>query len=96
MALAASDSDSMGERSDERRKDVERRAAVDVALTLAEDAARSRDYDHALAYLDAVEDLIGGTLGPRLAVKRAIWTDALAARGGTRAPDPAFDEVPLA
>jgi hypothetical protein len=86
----------MEERRPDRRRDHERRAAVDVALALAEDSARDRDYDHALAYLDAVEDLIGGTLGPRLSLKQAIWTDALAARGGTRMPAPSFDEVPLA
>ena len=81
---------------DDRREDLERRAAVDVALALAEDAARARDYDHALVYLDAVEGLIGGKLGDRIALKRVIWTDALAARGATRAPIPVFDEVPLA
>jgi hypothetical protein len=85
----------MGEIED-RREDLERQAAVDVALAMAEDSARAREYDHALTYLDAVEDLIGGALSPRLAIKREIWTDALAARGGTRTPVPALEQIPLA
>jgi hypothetical protein len=77
-------------------EDRELRAAVDVALVLADDAARRRDYDHALAYLDAAEDLTGHDAEPTLAVKRAIWNDALAAKGGRRFPLPALDDVPPA
>ena len=74
-------------------EDSELRAAVDVALVLADDAARRREYDHALAYLDAADDLTGPEPEPSLAVKRAIWSDALAAKGGRRIPLPALDDT---
>ena len=75
--------------------DLERRAAVDVALVLAEDAARGREYGHALAYLDAADDLTGGSLGPRLAIRRTVLNDALLSSGGPRMAA-VVEEVPLA
>jgi hypothetical protein len=80
----------------DERIDSELRAAVDVAMVLAEDAARGREYEHALTYLDAVEELTGGAPEPSFAIKRAIWTDALAATGGRRDAIPALHDVPLA
>jgi hypothetical protein len=63
----------------ERRKDLPRRAMVDVALTLAELDANWGDYDYALEYLDAANNLTGGSLAPRWAARRRRWL--YAARG---------------
>ena len=63
----------------ERRKDYERRAMVDVALTLAELDANWGDYEYALEYLDAANELTGGSLTPRWAARRRRWL--YAARG---------------
>ena len=63
----------------ERRKDYERRAMVDVALTLAELDAGWGDYGYALEYLDAANELSGGSIAPRWAARRRRWLDA--ARG---------------
>ena len=63
----------------ERRKDLGRRAMVDLALTLAELDANWGEYDYALEYLDAANDLSGGSLAPRWAVRRRRWL--YAARG---------------
>ena len=52
---------------------------VDVALTLAELDANWGDYDHALKYLDAAEELTSGSIAPRWAKRRRRWNDA--ARG---------------
>jgi hypothetical protein len=63
----------------ERRKDLERRAMVDVALTLAELDASWGDYDYALEYLDAANELTRGALASRWAARRRRWV--YAARG---------------
>jgi hypothetical protein len=65
--------------TEERRLDLERRAMVDVALSLAELDANWGDYDHALKYLDAAEELTGGSIAARWAMRRRRWVDA--ARG---------------
>ena len=52
---------------------------VDVALSLAELDANWGDYDHALKYLDAAEELTGGSIAARWAMRRRRWVDA--ARG---------------
>jgi hypothetical protein len=82
------------------RLDEELLATVDVALTLADDAAHRRDYGHALEYLEAADDLTDGALGPSIAGKRAMWRNAFADRG-MPSPDVlehvrALDELPLA
>ena len=63
----------------ERRKDYERRAMVDVALTLAELDASWGDYNYALEYLDAANELTNGSIARRWAARRRRWVDA--ARG---------------
>jgi hypothetical protein len=63
----------------ERRKDYERRAMVDVALTLAELDASWGDYDYALEYLDAANELTRGALTSRWGARRRRWL--YAARG---------------
>lgn len=63
----------------ERRKDYERRAMVDVALTLAELDASWGDYNYALEYLDAANELTGGSLTSRWSARRRRWL--YAARG---------------
>ncbi|HEX8065781.1 MAG TPA: hypothetical protein VF520_04550 [Thermoleophilaceae bacterium] len=65
--------------TDERRKDFERRAMVDVALILAELDASWGDYDYAVEYLDAANEVSGGAIAPRWAARRRRWSDA--ARG---------------
>ncbi len=60
----------------ERRRDHERRAMVDVALILAELDASWGDYDHALEYLDAADELTRGSITPRWAERRRRWVDA--------------------
>ena len=65
--------------TEERRHDYERRAMVDVALILAELDANWGDYDHALKYLDAAEELTRGSIAPRWAMQRRRWVDS--ARG---------------
>jgi hypothetical protein len=63
----------------DRRKDYERRAMVDVALTLAELDAGWGDYDYAIEYLDAANELARGSLTARWGARRRRWMDA--ARG---------------
>jgi hypothetical protein len=63
----------------ERRKDFERRAMVDVALTLAELDASWGDYDYAVEYLDAANELTAGALASRWSARRRRWL--YAARG---------------
>ena len=60
----------------ERRKDLERRAMVDVALTLAELDATWGDYHYAIEHLDSADKLTGGSLMGRWAAKRRRWVDA--------------------
>ena len=52
---------------------------VDVALILAELDANWGDYDHALRYLDAAEELTQGSIAARWAERRRRWNDS--ARG---------------
>jgi hypothetical protein len=61
----------------ERRKDYERRAMVDVALSLAELDASWGDYEYAVEYLDAANELANGALAPRWSARRRRWMDAL-------------------
>jgi hypothetical protein len=61
----------------ERRTDLERRAMVDVALSLAELDANWGDYRYAVEYLDAADELSGGSIAPRWAARRRRWMDAL-------------------
>ena len=49
---------------------------VDVALILAELDANWGDYDHALKYLDAAEELTRGSIASRWAKRRRRWVDA--------------------
>ncbi|MBV9214121.1 MAG: hypothetical protein JOZ25_10815 [Actinobacteria bacterium] len=63
----------------ERRKDLERRAVIDVALTLAELDAAWGDYSYAIEHLDAANRLSGGSLAHRWSNRRRRW--AYAARG---------------
>ena len=63
----------------ERRKDYERRAMVDVALSLAELDAGWGDYEYAIEYLDAANELTSGALASRWAARRRRWV--YAARG---------------
>ena len=60
----------------ERRHDYERRAMVDVALTLAELDASWGDYNHALRFLDSANELTGGSIAARWAARRRRWLDA--------------------
>jgi hypothetical protein len=57
----------------ERRKDLERRAMVDVVLTLAELDASWGDYRYALEHLDAANQLTNGSIAPRWAARRRRW-----------------------
>jgi hypothetical protein len=63
----------------DRRHDYERRAMVDVSLTLAELDASWGEYNYAIEYLDAANELTRGALAPRWAARRRRWLDA--ARG---------------
>jgi hypothetical protein len=60
----------------ERRHDYERRAMVDVALSLAELDASWGDYNHALRFLDSADELTSGAIRPRWAARRRRWVDA--------------------
>src|SRR4051794_34496886 len=59
----------------ERRRDPRRRAAVDIALSLAELNAGLGDYDRALEHLSAADQLTGGVLGGRFASQRDSWLE---------------------
>lgn len=61
----------------ERRSDNRRRAAVDIALALAELNAGWGDYDRALEHLNAADELTGGSLRPRMARMREAWIEEL-------------------
>jgi hypothetical protein len=61
---------------EERRKDYERRAMVDVALILAELDASWGDYNHALKFLESADELTRGSIAPRWAARRRRWLDA--------------------
>jgi hypothetical protein len=62
----------------ERRSDPRRRAAVDIALSLAELNAGWGDFDRALEHLSAADNLTGGVLAPRFAHTREGWIEELA------------------
>jgi hypothetical protein len=76
------------ERLKERRRDPRRRAAVDVALSLAELNAGLGDYDRALEHLSAADQLTGGVLGSRYQPQREAWLDHAA-----RTPAPVMAAV---
>ena len=61
----------------ERRSDHRRRAAVDIALSLAELNAGWADYDRALEHLAAADELTNGSLGGRAMPQREAWIDEL-------------------
>jgi hypothetical protein len=57
----------------DRRKDPRRRAAVDIAIALAELNAGWGDYDRALEHMRAADELAGGALAGRFEVERDEW-----------------------
>ena len=59
----------------DRRKDYRRRAAVDVALALAEMNAGWGDYSRALEHLAAADQLAGGALALRKDDLRDSWVE---------------------
>ena len=60
----------------ERRKDYRRRAAVDIALALADLNESWGDYDRALEHLRAADELANGALEPRVRARREDWVEA--------------------
>jgi hypothetical protein len=68
----------LAQRRNERRNDPRRRAAVDVALSLAELNAGWGDYDRALEHLAAADQLTGGILMPRFRPQREAWIETAA------------------
>ena len=66
-------------RVEEKRRDPRRRAAVDIALSLAELNANWGDYDRALEHLAAADQLTGGSLGRRFGSQRDTWVAEAAA-----------------
>ena len=76
----------------ERRRDPRRRAAVDIALSLAELNAGLGDYDRALEHLSAADQLTGGVLGARFQPQREVWLEHAAK---TPAPVTAAVRSPL-
>ena len=65
----------LAQRPKERRRDPRRRAAVDIALSLAELNAGLGDYDRALEHLSAADQLTGGALGTRFQPQRDSWLE---------------------
>jgi hypothetical protein len=63
------------DRRTERRKDPRRRAAVDIALSLAELNAGLGDFDRALEHLSAADQLTGGALRRRFQPQRDSWLE---------------------
>lgn len=63
----------------DRRKDPRRRAAVDVAIALAELNASWGDYDRALEHMRAADELAASALVGRFERQRDEWL--LRARG---------------
>ena len=57
----------------DRRKDPRRRAAVDVAIALAELNASWGDYERALEHLRAADELASGALAHRFTAERDEW-----------------------
>jgi hypothetical protein len=62
----------------ERRSDHRRRAAVDIAMSLAELNAGWGDLDRALEHLNAADELTGGSLGRRPQPQREAWIEEVA------------------
>jgi hypothetical protein len=69
----------LAQRPKERRRDPRRRAAVDIALSLAELNAGLGDYDRALEHLSAADQLTGGALAARFRPQRESWLEQAAA-----------------
>src|SRR3954454_5769937 len=78
----------LAQRPKERRRDPRRRAAVDIALSLAELNAGLGDYDRALEHLSAADQLTGGVLGSRFQPQRESWVEQAA-----RTPAPVMAAV---
>jgi hypothetical protein len=70
----------MAERFKDRRLDPRRRAAVDVALSLAELNAGWGDYERGLEHLAAAEELADGALDERASAKRREWLEEALAK----------------
>jgi hypothetical protein len=83
-ALAQRHTERLRERRPERRRDPRRRAAVDVALSLAELNAGLGDYDRALEHLSAADQLTGGALRRRFEPQRESWLELAATSRGSR------------
>jgi hypothetical protein len=64
----------------DRRRDPRRRAAVDVALALADLNASWNDYDRALEHLAAANEIAGGALASRWEDRRQRWLEEAALR----------------
>jgi hypothetical protein len=79
-------------RPKERRRDPRRRAAVDIALSLAELNAGLGDYERALEHLSAADELTGGVLATRFEPQRENWLEHAAK---TPAPSMAAARSPL-
>jgi hypothetical protein len=69
---------------DERRRDPRRRAAVDIALSLAELNAGLSDFDRALEHLSAADQLTGGALQRRFQQQRDSWLEQASPSRGSR------------
>ena len=67
---------------EERRRNARRRAAVDVALSLAELNASLGDFDRALEHLSAADQLSRGALGWRLTDQRDGWLERAVSMSG--------------
>ncbi len=65
----------MAQRLNERRTDPRRRAAVDIALSLADLNAGWGDYDRALEHFAAADQLAAGALARRFASRRESWLE---------------------
>jgi hypothetical protein len=79
-------------RPKERRRDPRRRAAVDIALSLAELNAGLGDYERALEHLSAADELTSGALATRFEPQRENWLEHAA---NTPAPSMAAVRSPL-
>ena len=77
--------------------DPRRRAAVDIALSLAELNAGLGDYDRALEHLSAADQLAGGALERRFQAQREDWLElaSLSRAHTTPAPTEAAVRSPL-
>jgi hypothetical protein len=72
------------DRHDDRRINPRRRAAVDIALSLAELNASLGDYDRALEHLSAADQLTGGALRRRFQPQRDSWLEQASPSRGSR------------